>query len=559
MAMDFGKLNFAVGFNRTSAFPLDANSYFETFAAAEAAAAGAAVVGSADSAYYIGQLLIVKDPTVGVGLYQINAGKTLTKFGQASSADELASKVSALETRCNVIEGKLILADASNNGLLSKEDFVKLTNIEENAQVNKIESVKVDGVALDIQEKAVNIDLSGIAKKSELEQVKATAEAAMPKAGGTFEGAIHVIAPTENTNPATKKYVDDALGNITGIKFEIVESLPETGVAGTIYLVAHTHGEKDIYDEYVWVTDKFEKIGNTDIDLSNYATHDEITTAIEALDVDAVTVGADETITSLKEVDGKIVIGAAQKIAITQNAVEGLPAALEGKQAANENLDKFNALTGTGLVKKTAEGYEVDTTAYITNAALVDYAKTTEVNSAITAARTELTTEIEKRQTAEQVNALIAGANIAGEKITGSVALADAVKGTLTVGDKTFDGSADVTVTAETIGALTAVPLATTEAVGGIQIGFAKEGNKLPVELLEGKAFVEIPAAITYTAGQGLTLSESNAFYIADKSIVGNYIADNTISSAKITDLNISKLQQESTDELILDGGSATL
>lgn len=27
MSMDFGKLNFAVGFNRTSAFPLDANSY----------------------------------------------------------------------------------------------------------------------------------------------------------------------------------------------------------------------------------------------------------------------------------------------------------------------------------------------------------------------------------------------------------------------------------------------------------------------------------------------------------------------------------------------------
>ena len=26
--IDFGKLNFAVGFNRTSAFPIDGNSYF---------------------------------------------------------------------------------------------------------------------------------------------------------------------------------------------------------------------------------------------------------------------------------------------------------------------------------------------------------------------------------------------------------------------------------------------------------------------------------------------------------------------------------------------------
>lgn len=161
MAMDFGKLNFAVGFNRTSAFPLDANSYFEDYDSAVAAAAGAAEVGSADSAYYIGQVIIVKDATKGVGLYQINAAKELAKFGQASSADELTEAVSALQTRCSVIEGKLILATAEKDGFLSKEGFSKLAGIAEGAQVNKIESVKVDGTALDIADKAVNIDLAG--------------------------------------------------------------------------------------------------------------------------------------------------------------------------------------------------------------------------------------------------------------------------------------------------------------------------------------------------------------------------------------------------------------
>lgn len=168
MSMEFGKLNFAVGFNRTSAFPLDANSYFETYADAVTAAAGAAEVGSADSAYYIGQLIIVKDATEGVGLYQINAGKTLTKFGQASSAEELTQKVSALETRCTTIEGKLILATADKEGLMSKEDFAKLTGIETGAQVNKIESVKVNGEALEITEKAVDIDLTPYAKTEDV-------------------------------------------------------------------------------------------------------------------------------------------------------------------------------------------------------------------------------------------------------------------------------------------------------------------------------------------------------------------------------------------------------
>ena len=161
MAMEFGKLNFAVGFNRTSAFPLDANSYFEDYDSAVAAAAGAAEVGSADSAYYIGQIIIVKDATKGVGLYQINAAKELIKFGQASSADELAEAVSALQTRCTTIEGKLILATAEKDGFLSKEDFSKLAGIAAGAQVNKLESVKVDGTALEITDKAVNIDLAG--------------------------------------------------------------------------------------------------------------------------------------------------------------------------------------------------------------------------------------------------------------------------------------------------------------------------------------------------------------------------------------------------------------
>ena len=161
MAMDFGKLNFAVGFNRTSAFPLDANSYFESYDEAVTAAAGAAEVGSADSAYYIGQIIIIKDATKGVGLYQISATKELVKFGQASSADELAEAVSALQTRCTTIEGKLILATTEKDGFLSKEDFAKLQGIASGAQVNTLESVKVDGTALEITDKAVNIDLAG--------------------------------------------------------------------------------------------------------------------------------------------------------------------------------------------------------------------------------------------------------------------------------------------------------------------------------------------------------------------------------------------------------------
>lgn len=213
MAMEFGKLNFAVGFNRTSAFPLDANSYFESYAAAEAAVKGAAEVGSSDSAYYLGQLIIVNDKTTdaskGVGLYQITgvAGNaTLTQFGKATSADELGEQVTALQGQVTEINGKLILADATHDGFMSKEHFAKVEGIAEGAQVNVIETVKVNGEALTPADKAVNIDLSAYA----------TSEAV--KAG--------YVAKVEGKGLSTNDYDATAKGIVDGItaKVEAVDA-----------------------------------------------------------------------------------------------------------------------------------------------------------------------------------------------------------------------------------------------------------------------------------------------------------------------------------------------
>ena len=45
---NFGQLNFAVSFNPTTAFPLDARSYFDSLSEAQAAAATAEEVGSSN-------------------------------------------------------------------------------------------------------------------------------------------------------------------------------------------------------------------------------------------------------------------------------------------------------------------------------------------------------------------------------------------------------------------------------------------------------------------------------------------------------------------------------
>jgi hypothetical protein len=66
----------------------------------------------------------------------------------------------------------------------------------------------------------------------------------------------------------TKTEIDDMLS--AGMKYEVVEELPATGVEGTIYLVpSSTSPSGDIYDEYIYVDGDFEKIGTTKADLAN--------------------------------------------------------------------------------------------------------------------------------------------------------------------------------------------------------------------------------------------------------------------------------------------------
>lgn len=63
------------------------------------------------------------------------------------------------------------LATETADGLMSKADFAKLEGIAAGAQANVIEAVSVNGNALPINSKGVNIDLSGYALKADFTSV----------------------------------------------------------------------------------------------------------------------------------------------------------------------------------------------------------------------------------------------------------------------------------------------------------------------------------------------------------------------------------------------------
>lgn len=67
-------------------------------------------------------------------------------------------------------------------------------------------------------------------------------------------------------------------GGGAGFDVIIVQELPAEGEKGIIYLLAKDGTAPDVYDEYVWITatQTFELIGTTQVDLSDYATKEDL-------------------------------------------------------------------------------------------------------------------------------------------------------------------------------------------------------------------------------------------------------------------------------------------
>ena len=71
--------------------------------------------------------------------------------------------------------------------------------------------------------------------------------------------------------------IGEAISQINSFDMAIVQALPTQDISThTIYLVPKTGETNDVYDEYVYINNSWEMIGNTQIDLSNYATKDEL-------------------------------------------------------------------------------------------------------------------------------------------------------------------------------------------------------------------------------------------------------------------------------------------
>lgn len=158
-------------------------------------------------------------------------------------------------------------------------DKSKLAGIDNSADVNLIESVKVNGAPLEIDSsKAVNITVP-------------TDNASLANGAG-YQTATDVNnlvdAKGYQTASQVNSIVNTAVANAAHLKRAIVDVLPESGEENTIYLVPSASSKDgNVKDEYMWINSAWEKIGSSEVDLAGYLKESDLT-VITTAEIDAM-------------------------------------------------------------------------------------------------------------------------------------------------------------------------------------------------------------------------------------------------------------------------------
>lgn len=174
----------------------------------------------------------------------------------------------------------------SSNDYTSTEK-AKLANIEAGAQVNKLEAVQVNGVDVPINNKIANIPVPTNNNQLTNGANYTTMSAVEGKGYQTSTQVNTLITGKGYQTKADVQALINASGHLTK---KVVNSLPTTGQENIIYLVPKSSSEtENVYDEYQWISNKWELMGDSKIDLSNYYNTSNLIPLTEA-DIDAICV-----------------------------------------------------------------------------------------------------------------------------------------------------------------------------------------------------------------------------------------------------------------------------
>ena len=323
------------------------------------------------------------------------------------------------------------------------------------------------------------------------------------------------------TKVQTDSAISAAIAKAPHLKREIVEQLPEVGAAdaNTIYMVGTGEGsETSVYKEYMLINGKFELLGDSKVDLTNYATK----TYAE---------------TKATEAKNAAIADATGKIATAkQEAIDA--AATDATQKANAAKDAAVAAAGTAADGKIAtEIGKLDVTDAAVSGQYVS--SVSETDGKIKVTRAPLPAVATLVEGTENGTVKFNGTDVKVHGL-GSAAFAESsafdTKGSAATAQteaikqaKAYaDGLASNYATAEQGGKADTALQQADIVEGEVQGAIAVKGKAVKIHGLGDAAF---KASTAFDAAGAATTAETNAKKYAD-SLAGNYATKNQGSKA---------------------------
>ena len=270
-----------------------------------AAAAAAAAQTAAEQAQATADGKYSK-PEGGIGIDDLSAGVKASLAKADSAIQDISGKQDKLTPGNNI--------SIANNTIsvtgLGTAAFKNTGDFATAAQGAKADSA-VQSVAEGSQNGYISVDGTDVAVKG-LKALAFKESLAKGDVGlGNVENKTMDAAPTassENyvTSGGVKTYVDNAIAAVKQFQYEVVSKLPTASAStmGKIYLVADPHSSTDNYDEFITLEKdgaySWEKIGNTDIDLTGYVKKDTTIAGVNLQD----NITKTELLTALNVADG---------------------------------------------------------------------------------------------------------------------------------------------------------------------------------------------------------------------------------------------------------------
>lgn len=182
---------------------------------------------------------------------------------------------SQAETLVRAIVGEL--NKAKSDAADAKSDAAEAKDAKTTAEAAKSDATSAKTTAEAAKSDAATAKSDAATAKSTAEAIRATAEAAVPKTAVKDN-----LDDDSNGTVASVKAVKAAVAAVAAVAiYSVVNTLPAPAEAKTnvIYLVPNSTAQtNNVYDEYIYDgSSKFEKIGDTKIDLSNYMLKNEVT------------------------------------------------------------------------------------------------------------------------------------------------------------------------------------------------------------------------------------------------------------------------------------------